>query len=175
MNISLKTEPNSWLKWFAAFFILFPQFSFAVESGPNESTTKIFSNESICVASPWAYDSLGRLIGAAYMVISVRNDATDTLLDVSSTAASKVDIHDIVFEDGNMKMTPADNLTVSRDSPLLMKPHGLHIMLMGLNKPLESEMTIPLRLEFMHSGVIEVQVSVRNLGDEPPIHAMTCE
>ncbi len=175
MNISLKTKPDIWLKWFAAFFIFAPQFAYAGEFGPNESAAETFSNKSICVASPWAYESLGKLIGAAYMVISVRDDVSDTLLGASSTAASKVEVHDIVMVDGNMNMTPAKNLTVSRESPLKMKPHGLHIMLMGLDKPLEPEMTIPLTLKFMHSGVIEVEVSVRNFNDNPPTHTVTCD
>ncbi len=151
------------------------QFASAAEHSSNENPTVTYSNETICVASPWAYESLDRLVGAAYMVISVRNDATDMLLGASSTAAGRVEIHDIVLVDGNMNMTPAKNLAVSRDSPLHMKPHGLHVMLMGLNKPLEPEMTIPLKLEFKHSGVIEVEVSVRKFGDDPQIHTMNCD
>ena len=175
MKITQKSKPNFWLKWFATFFIFLLQFAYAAEFSSSNRALETYSNESICVAAPWSYESLGKLVGAAYMVISARDDVTDTLVGASSTAASKVDVHDIVVVDGNMTMTPAKNLTFNQDSPLQMKPHGLHFMLMGLNKPLESGMTIPLTLKFMNSGVIEIEVSVRKFGDNSPTPAMTCE
>ena len=175
MKITQEREPIFWLKWFATSFILILQFAHAVEFSSNESALDTYSNESICVTSAWSYESLGTLVGAAYMVISARDDITDTLINASSTAAGNVKVHDIVLVDGNMTMTPAKNLTFNQDSPLQMKPHGLHIMLMGLNQPLESGMSIPLTLEFMYSGVMEIEVSVRKFGDNPPAQAMICE
>ena len=122
-----------------------------------------------------AYESLGRPVGAAFMAISSRNDATDELIGSSSPIASRVDIHDIIMKAGNMVMTPVENLTVSSESPLELKPHGLHIMLMGLNKPLEAETTFPLTLEFNNSGMIQIQVSVQKISDSPPEYELVCD
>lgn len=157
-----------------AFALCIQQFAYVSDSTADQSNAVSVSQEFVCIDSPWAYESLGKTVGAAFMAISSTHDATDELIGATSPEAGRVEIHNIIMKAGNMVMTPVDNLELSPESPLELKPHGVHIMLMGLNKPLEADTTFPLTLEFRKSGMIRVQVSVRKISDSPPDHKFVC-
>ena len=155
--------------------VLIAHSAHASEPAAFKADTGSYRHELVCIDTPWAYESLGRPVGAAFMAISSRKNATDELIGSSSPIASRVDIHDIIMKAGNMVMTPVENLAVSSESPLELKPHGLHIMLMGLNEPLEADTTFPLILEFDKSGMIQIQVSVLKISHSPPEYDLVCD
>ena len=104
--------------------VLIAHSAHASEPAAFKSDTGSYRHELVCIDTPWAYESLGRPVGAAFMAISSGKNATDELIGSSSPIASRVDIHDIIMKAGNMVMTPVENLTVSSESPLELKPHG---------------------------------------------------
>ena len=63
-----------------------------------------------------------------------------------------------------MKMRPIKAIEVNPGEPAVLKPGGLHIMLIGLKKPLVADQTFPLRLRFEKAGEIPVEVKVRKMG-----------
>lgn len=63
-----------------------------------------------------------------------------------------------------MKMQPVKAVEVSPGKPTVMKPGGLHVMLMGLKSPLKEGTVFPLILTFEKVGVIEVRVMVMKVG-----------
>lgn len=149
----------------------------AENSSPSESEPVIFRLGSVCVESPWAFDSLGKKVGAAFMAVSAQRGHTDRLVSAQSQQATRVEIHDIVMSDGMMTMEKAQNevLTFSSESPLALEPHGLHVMLMGLDNPLTPESELQLTLEFEKSGTIDLAVAVRELSNTPIMYVMVCE
>ena len=83
--------------------------------------------------------------GAAYLQLSAKGD--DVLLSASAPVASKVEIHSMSMEGDVMKMRALEQLTLKGGQKLEMKPgSGVHIMLMGLKKPLPDGSSVPLKL-----------------------------
>jgi copper(I)-binding protein len=68
--------------------------------------------------------------------------------------------------DGNvMKMRALDQLELKSGQKLEMKPgSGVHIMLMGLKKPLAAGDKFPLTLNFRKAGKIDTTVEVSDMG-----------
>jgi len=101
-----------------------------------------------------------KLWGAAFLQIENKG-ADDALLSGSSPAASRVEIHTMSMEGDVMKMRTLEQLELKSGQRIAMKPgSGVHIMLMGLKKPLVVGETFPLTLNFTKAGKIETTVEV---------------
>ena len=137
----------------------------------------VYKLGSICVESPWSLESLGKKVGAVFLAISAQEGFTDRLISAHSPQSLRVEIHDILIKNGIMVMeeAEAEKLMFNSDSPLELKQHGLHIMLMGLQNPLTPESELQLVLEFEKSGTIEMEVAVRELSDTPTQYSSVCE
>ena len=150
-------------------------FVFAAQSESKKTVGESYRLDGLCISSPWAYESLGVPVGAVYLVISAQQGFIDELRGASSSQAQRVEIHDIKIEDSVMMMIPADNLQINASEPLVLKPRGLHIMLMGLEKPLEIDESISLDLNFVKSGTITVEVPVKSVDASPLDYIPNCE
>jgi len=83
------------------------------------------------------------------------------LLSGSSPASSRIEIHTMSMEGDVMKMRALDQLELKSGQRVEMKPgSGIHIMLMGLKKPLAVGDKFPLALNFRKAGKIETTVEV---------------
>ncbi len=102
--------------------------------------------------------------GAAYLQIDNKG-ADDVLLSASSPVAAKVEIHTMTMEGEVMKMRALPQVERKAGQKLDMKPgNGVHLMLMGLKKPLAVGDRFPLTLAFRKAGKIETTVEVAELG-----------
>jgi copper(I)-binding protein len=119
------------------------------------------------VKDAWARATPGKAEnGAAYLTIVT--PAADKLVAVSSPAAKKTGLHTMTTEGGVMKMRPLDGLDVPANQPVTLKPGGVHIMLQGLNEPLQAGKSFPLTLTFEKAGQREVEVAVEKPGAMGP-------
>ena len=98
--------------------------------------------------------------GAAYMTIMNKGDTPVRLLSVSTPAAKKAELHNHTMEGGLMRMRPVEAVEVTPGGRAVLQPGGLHVMLMGLSKPLVEGNAFPLTLHFEHAGSIEVKVMI---------------
>ena len=111
----------------------------------------------------WARATPGKAEnGAAYLTIV--SPGADRLVSVSTPVAKKAELHMMTTEGGVMKMRPLAGLDVPADQPMTLKPGGAHIMLTGLNQPLQAGQSFPLTLSFEKAGQREVTVAVEKLG-----------
>ncbi len=102
--------------------------------------------------------------GAAFLQIENKG-ADDVLLSGSSPAAAKVEIHTMSMDGNVMKMRALDQLELKAGQKLEMKPgNGVHIMLMGLKKPLSVGNKFPLTLNFRKAGKVDAIVEVADMG-----------
>ena len=60
-------------------------------------------------------------------------------------------------------MERIDHIALKPGETTELKPQGLHIMLIGLNRPLKSGETIPVKLVFEKAGAIEINVPVESV------------
>ena len=104
--------------------------------------------------------------GAAYLTIV--SPVPDELVSVSSPVAKKTGLHTMTMEGSVMKMRPLDKLDVPANQPVTLKPGGMHIMLQGLNEPLQAGRSFPLTLTFEKAGQKQVEVSVEKAGAMGP-------
>lgn len=102
----------------------------------------------------------GAKSGAAYVEIENKGDQPDKLLGAAADIAEMVEIHKMSMENDVMVMKPAGALDIPAHGKVELKPHGLHIMLMGLKHPLKEGDTFPVTLTFEKAGSVELQVVV---------------
>ncbi len=115
----------------------------------------------IHVDQPWARASIGAAkAGAAYMTLANHGSEADRLLAVETDVARRSELHTHLMEDGVMKMRQVEAIEVDPGTPTVLEPGGLHVMLMGLEAPLEQGKSFPLRLIFERAGAIEVTVEI---------------
>jgi len=121
-----------------------------------------FKSGTITIDHPWARPSIGEATNsAAYMKIENSGDAPDRLLAVKTDAAGNVMLHESRMEMGVMKMVHLPNgVEIPAHGSAELKPLGLHVMLMGLKKPLKAGATLPLTLVFQKAGEVPVKATV---------------
>lgn len=111
----------------------------------------------------WARASAART-GAAYLTLANRGSEADTLIEVRSPMAERVEIHDMTMEDMVMRMRKLDSLPVAAGASVELAPGGKHIMLIGLAGPLEEGESLPLTLVFEKAGEIGIEAPIRAAG-----------
>jgi copper(I)-binding protein len=109
----------------------------------------------------WARASIGAAkAGAAYLTIVNHGETVDRLVGAATPVAKHAGLHTHLLEEGVMKMRPLEAVEVAPGAPAVFKPGGLHVMLMGLRRPLKEGETFPLVLTFQKAGEIEIQIKV---------------
>lgn len=118
----------------------------------------------------WARATPGRAeTGAAYLTI--RSPTADRLVAAATPVAQKAELHTMEMAGMVMKMRPAESVAIPAGKPVVLKPGGLHIMLMGLKKPLQPGQSFPLTLTFDKAGSRTVEVAVEKIGAMGPASA----
>jgi hypothetical protein len=131
---------------------------YAQVSAPGEEMAPVYFAQKTSVQDPWARSSQGPN-GAAFMILKTKEEGGDRLISASSSVCSEVELHTHIQEGDVMRMRPVEDIEV-KDTAVL-KPGGLHVMLMDLNHPLKEGDQIPLTLVFEKGGEIHLQVPVR--------------
>jgi hypothetical protein len=103
----------------------------------------------------------GVTVGVAYFTLKNDTGKSDRLLRISSPIAEKVQVHRTEVLDGIARMREVAVLHVEAGQELRFEPNGMHLMLMGLRKPLVEGKTFELDLVFEVAGARKVKVVVR--------------
>ncbi len=97
------------------------------------------------ITDSWARATVaGQDVGAAYMTLNSTSDAT--LVSATSPVSTSVEIHSMTMDNGIMKMRMLDSLPIPAGKPVKLEPTGLHLMLLGLKKPLKAGDKIEISL-----------------------------
>ncbi|NVJ97726.1 MAG: copper chaperone PCu(A)C [Alphaproteobacteria bacterium] len=118
---------------------------------------------AIMIEKAWARKTSRTVSAAAYMSVKNTGHETDELLDAESPIARTTMIHRSYEEDGIMKMDHMEAIALSPGETVDFAPGGFHIMLMGLEKPLEKGDVFPVTLTFQHAGKVQVIVEVSGM------------
>jgi copper(I)-binding protein len=98
---------------------------------------------------------------ASYMQIKNTQDKDVILVSASSDVASIVELHKTVTENNISQMVPINRLVIPAHDEVLLKPKGLHIMLIGLKKPLVTGDVVPITLHFENISPVTVNTIVK--------------
>jgi periplasmic copper chaperone A len=102
------------------------------------------------------------VVGVVYFSITNLGDKTDRLLALSSPVAAKVELHESHRVQGVLEMRAVSSLQCPPGIMVKSEPGGLHVMLMGLSRPLIAGTAFPISLQFRDAGALTLQVPVEN-------------
>ena len=121
---------------------------------------------SVQLSSAWIQSPMpGAKETAGYVRIVNGADSDDRLLSVSSRWAGRVDMHEMVTEDGMMGMRPLIyGVKVPAGGTIDFSPSALHLMLVNPRKPfVGGRSKVPLQFHFQKAGTIAIEVPVQNI------------
>jgi copper(I)-binding protein len=125
-----------------------------------------FHAGSLDISGPYSRATpQGASIAAGYLTIKNTGIAADRLIGGSSDAAAKFEVHEMSMDNGIMKMRPVQGgLEIKPGETVELKPQGLHIMFVGLKKPLKQGDHVKATLVFEKAGKVDVDFDVTGMG-----------
>ena len=135
-------------------------------SKPSESSTKQAKAETtnaVEFIEPWirAVPKVSPN-SAAYVEIKNSTDKTVNLTGIQSQLADRIEIHTIETDDaGTMKMMEVDQVAIAPGETALLEPGGKHIMIFGLQQPLNIGDMATMLLSFDQQPPIPVTFTVK--------------
>lgn len=122
----------------------------------------------IAVQQPWTRAAGQGATGAGFMAVSNRGAAADRLLSAASPAARSMEMHTMIRDGDAMRMRPVDAIEIPAGQTVALRPGGLHLMLVGLSRPLREGEAVPVTLRFERAGEVQVTMSVQAAGAREP-------
>jgi copper(I)-binding protein len=98
---------------------------------------------------------------AVYFLVRNQGSVDDRLTSVSSALAARAEIHSTRIRAGIASMRPVPDILVPAGGATQLKPGGLHVMLVNLNRDLKVGDRVPIELRFARGGVVRVDVEVK--------------
>ena len=124
---------------------------------------------AVLVDTVWARATApGSSVGVVYARILAQQ--ADELLSVDSPAAERAEIHVSSNENGTMKMRPMTSVILPASKPVRLRPGGIHVMLIGLRRPLQAGTSFALTLRFRSAAPLTVTARVIGPDDVEPAH-----
>ncbi len=121
----------------------------------------------ITIETPWTRAAGQGGQGAGF--ITIRNaGAADRLLSASTPAAGRTELHTMIRDGDIMRMRALDAIAVPAGGAVTLAPGGLHIMLIGLTRPLAVGEQVPITLVFERAGTVTVDLAVQPAGARTP-------
>jgi protein SCO1/2 len=132
----------------------------AGEEAPAPSTppAPLASASGISVLEAYAPAPRDSAAMAVYLTLQNLGNAPDTLLSISSRIAGAGSIHDMVREDGMMRMVRMPRLVLPAGETVLLEPGRRHGMLEGLRALPEAGGNLAVVLHFARAGAVPIAV-----------------
>ena len=127
---------------------------------------EVIVRDGLIIEKAWARAMPpGAQTAAAYLIINNRSDFRAQLEAVATPIARSASLHRTELEDGISRMRPLESgAALPPNSELVMQPGGVHVMLTGLQEPLQSGTRLPLVLTFADGSTASIQAEVRGIG-----------
>jgi copper(I)-binding protein len=125
------------------------------------ATFPAFAGE-LTVTNAWSRSTPpGVTVGVVYFTLKNDTGKSDRLLKLSTSVATKVEVHRTEVLDGIARMREVAVLHLDAGQTLEFQPGGMHVMLMGLKQPLVVGKSYELELLFEVAGPRKVKIAVR--------------
>jgi copper(I)-binding protein len=124
--------------------------------------------QTVQVENAWARaTAAGAMSGGIFLTVT-DTGAPDRLLGASTPVAATAQLHETVNDNGVMRMRPVAGLPLEAGKPVVLKPGGYHVMLMGLKQQLKPGDTFPVTLTFEKAAPVTATVTVGKAGASVP-------
>ncbi len=118
--------------------------------------------DKLTVTDAWARTTPpGAAMGAVYFKLHNGSGESDRLLKLKTSVAASAEAHRTEIVEGMARMREVSVLHVAPGEKLSFEPGGLHVMLIGLKRPLKEGQKFELELLFEVAGPRKVRVVVR--------------
>ena len=108
----------------------------------------------------------GAKVLSGYLTIKNIGETSDRLVSVGSDIAMRNEVHEMKMDGDVMSMRPLDDgVEIGAGSIVTLKPGGIHLMIMGVDKTIETGDKIKITLMFENAGQIDVEFPVLEQAD----------
>ncbi|MEZ5340066.1 MAG: copper chaperone PCu(A)C [Acidimicrobiales bacterium] len=97
-------------------------------------------------------------VGAIYFTLTNDSGEGDTLVAARSDDCAEIEMHETMSTDGVTTMAARSEVAVGAGSSIVFEPNGLHLMCLGLAKPVVDGAEIMVELDFISGAVVELSV-----------------
>lgn len=134
----------------------------AVGAGTLQSALAV-ENPSVEIHGAWARVGLEGGNTAVYMTIANGEDQDLTLVGAETDVARATEVHETSIDANQvMRMQRVDAVAIPAGGTAEFRPGGLHVMLLGLDKPLHEGDQLLVRLIFAGYDPVSIAVPVRH-------------
>lgn len=98
--------------------------------------------------------------GAVFVTITNNGSVDDRIVSVSTEAADRVELHNVVTDGTTKRMVPVDSIHIAAMSSVKLKPGSFHLMLMGLRQPLVEGTIVALTVHFAQAGAVPLTATI---------------
>jgi copper(I)-binding protein len=152
------------------FHVLFALCLMLVPCGlATQSHASDFRLGAVQIEQPWARATIGKgRVGVAYMHLKNTGSQSDRMLGARTPVAERAELHTHLMDGDIMRMRPVDAIPIPAGGTAMLKPGGLHIMLMRLTRALKEGEKFPLTLTFERAGTVTVEVTIKSATANSP-------
>ena len=124
----------------------------------------------VTVSDPWVRATVpGQQATGAFMVLQSTDNAQ--LLGASSSLSKQVEVHEMAMENDVMRMRQVEHIELPAGKAVELKPGGYHIMILGLDKQVETGSSVDITLHIQNAAgqkeEVNVTAPVRALNSKP--------
>ncbi|EJF89509.1 hypothetical protein ME1_00279 [Bartonella vinsonii subsp. arupensis OK-94-513] len=133
-------------------------------------TAQQYKVGDIEILHPWTRATpKGIKVSSGYLYIINHSNTPDRLISISTNGVQTTEIHSMVVVNDIMNMEKMHNgIEIPGNGEISLKPGGNHIMFMGLSQPFKPGDKISAKLTFEKAGTMNIDFSVKALGDKLP-------
>ena len=121
---------------------------------------------NLVIETPWSRATPGGAkLGVGYFAVVNIGDKPDKLLGATIPIAERVEIHATSMQGGVMRMRQIEGgLELKAQEVTELKPGGVHLMFIGLKKPIVKGERLPVRLTFEIAGKVDLTFIAAGIG-----------
>jgi len=122
------------------------------------------ASDVIHAENPFARASIpGMAMSAVFMKLKNTGSKEHLLVEANGSVARNIELHGHVMQDGVMRMRQMAHIHLKPGQDKVLKPGGLHIMLIGLEAPLIEGSDFTLELTFDDGSKQTLNVPVQSI------------
>ncbi len=141
--------------------LLFLLLAFTLSSNGIAATA---ASDSVTVIDPYVRAvPPGQTVSAAFMQLENTSGIMIAVVNAASPVSKVVELHTHTHENGMMKMRRVEKIDIPANGKTVLKPGGLHIMLIDLHEPLKVDQKVPVTLEFEDGSRKTIEAPVRKI------------
>jgi copper(I)-binding protein len=105
----------------------------------------------------------GQQVSAAFMTIHNDDMNDHKVVSASSPAAKNVELHTHTHDNGVMKMRQIPEINLPAGGDAILKPGGLHVMLIGLTQELTADKPVAVTIKFEDGSEKALSLPVKGM------------